>query len=221
MKNDLAPCVRIEWLYEAARASQEVLCDARAHSLTPNQVVNALRRLPEAASPVERLVLQGLLLDVLLGCLEGLGESQAERTLRVIGRLLESVARPAPLLDTPAYRAAEIIRQHSAAPLRADHLAKTVGCDPSRLRRGFKRELGITMREFHTKARIAEAIPMFAGGDTKTVAIARSVGYRSDKDFYRALRDVTGQRPRDLRLLPRQALDEMAQRLFPPGDKSH
>jgi hypothetical protein len=88
--DDNAPLpVRAEWLYEAARASQEVLCEIRAHSLGGAQVAQSLKRLPEATTPVERLLLQGLILEILLGCVPDRSHSPAERTADIVRRILE------------------------------------------------------------------------------------------------------------------------------------
>lgn len=202
--------VRREWLYEAARASQEVLCEVRASALDTHQVLKSLMRLPEAATPLERLIFQGLVLDVLLGCVGDPSQSRAECTRSLVRGVLETALRPAPLLDSPAHRAADLIRKNYAYPLNAIRVARAVGCNQSRLRRLFKDEIGISMRGFHTHARVAQALALFAAGPTKTTAIARCVGYRSDKDLYRALRDVTGCRPAALRLMSSESIYIMA-----------
>jgi AraC-like DNA-binding protein len=207
--NASAP-VRREWLYEAARASQEMLCEIRGHALDAPHVVKSLRRLPEAATPMERLIRQGLVLDVLLGCVEHSGHSDADRTSNIVQRVLAAASRPAPLLDSPIRRAAIFIRRNCTARFNATHVSRAVGCERSRLRHLFKQDTGMTMQAFHTRARVAKALPLFAAESTKMTTIARSVGYRSDKDLYRALRDVTGQLPAALKLMSRESLDRMA-----------
>jgi AraC-like DNA-binding protein len=54
---------------------------------------------------------------------------------------------------------------------------------------------------------------MFAARDQKTASIARAVGYRSEKNFYRALRDVTGKRPTEIRGISDLALRAMTRAL--------
>ena len=95
-------------------------------------------------------------------------------------------------------------------PIDVAEVARTVGCDQTRLRRAFRDRFGMSMRDFHTRGRIADAISLFVGGETKTAAVARSGGYRSAKNFYRALRDVTGKRPTGLKSLPVPNLRRMA-----------
>src|SRR5262245_6224103 len=108
---DAASEVRGEWLYETARQSQEILCEARANGQVAADIAGALAGLPAPATPIERLVRQGLVFEVLLGCVaEGVG-SRDERTLHVVRHLLESRARPSPLWESLATRAAAMIHR--------------------------------------------------------------------------------------------------------------
>ena len=213
MSEQLLGSLRAEWLDESARRCQEILCEVRGRSLSASSVLAALNELPEAATPLERLVQQGLIVDVVVGCIEDVHESRAIRMRSYVRRVLTAAARPEALLDSPARRAASLIRANCFQPLNATLVAKEVGCDPSRLRRAFKAEIGMQMRAFHTLARVGEAIKLFAATPSKTSAIARMVGYRSDKDFYRALHDVAGLRPSALRAMSPQRLRELASRI--------
>jgi AraC family transcriptional regulator len=210
LSEQLPSSVRAEWLYENARRCQEILCEMRATSLAADSVVAALTRLPEAETPLERLVQQGLIADIVVGCIEDVSEPRSTRMRSYVRRVLATVARPAALLDSPARRAAILIRENCSQPLNATLVARKVGCETSRLRRRFKLEIGMQMRAFHTVARVAKAVNLFADGPAKTSAIARLVGYQSDKDLYRALRDVAGLRPSALRTMSPQALRDLA-----------
>ncbi len=202
--------IRDEWLYEAACASQHVLCDVRARGSEARQIVEALALLPHPETPLEGLVRDGLILKVLLGCVDDGSDPHAGRTRNVLLRLLDGVARPSRLLESLARRAAALIRAESVQPLCVSRIARSVGCDQTRLRRAFLQEYGITMRDFHTRCRVAHALRMFATGETEIGFVARSVGYRSEKNFYRALRNVTGQKPAHLRGMPAAALSVIA-----------
>jgi len=59
---------------------------------------------------------------------------------------------------------------------------------------------------------------MFARGDQKTASIARCVGYRSEKNFYRALRDVTGKTPNEVKAIPQEILLQLARQLLAEFD---
>jgi AraC-like DNA-binding protein len=221
MTEQLPSSIRAEWLYESARRCQEILCEARGASLSVSSVVAALSQLPEVATPLERLVQQGLIVDVVVGCIEEVHESRAECMGRYVRRALTSAARPQALLDSVAQRAATLIIENCFQPLNAALIAKEVGCDPSRLRRAFKAEFGMQMRAFHTVARVAEAVNLFVAAPAKISAIARLVGYRSDKDFYRALRDVTGLRPSALQMMNPDALQDLASRISSRLERKH
>ena len=202
--------VRAEWLYETARVSQQILCEARAGGHAPADIVNALEVLPVPATPLERLVRQGMIFEVLLGRVDDRASSHHERAVNVLRRVLETSARPSPLLEPPESRAAALIHERSMHGFDVAEIARTVGCEQTRLRRAFRNRFGMSMRDFHTRCRIADAITLFVSGDRKPAAVARSVGYRSEKNFYRALRDVTGKRPTELKSIPRPNLRKMA-----------
>ncbi len=68
------------------------------------------------------------------------------------------------------------------------------------------------MQKFHARMRAAAALAMFAAGVVKTSAIARCVGYRSDKGLYRALREATNLRPGALSSCPERRLKGCAVR---------
>jgi AraC-like DNA-binding protein len=202
--------VRSEWLYEAARMSQEILCEARARGPSARELVGAFGRLPDASSPVERLVRQGIILDVLLGCVADPSRSQDERTINVVGRILAAVTSPSPLLESPECRAAALIKEHAALRLKVPEIARAVGCHPSHLRRRFYARYAITMRDWHTRCRVMQALLIYVSGETKTSAVGRAVGSRSDKNFYRALRRVTGRTPAEIKLMSKGALTELS-----------
>jgi len=215
MRDTGLSAVRGEWLYETARVSQQILCEARARGGGAAEVVNALDVLPPPATPLERIVRQGMIFDVLLGCVDDRSCSHHERTFNVFRRVLETSARPSPLLESPESRAAALIHERSIYPIDVAEIARTVGCEQTRLRRAFRDRYGMSMRDFHTRCRIADALSLFLQGERKTAAVARSVGYRSEKNFYRALRDVTGKRPNELKSIPMSNLRRMARDVLP------
>ena len=201
--------------------SQEILCVVRGTGCDASEVVDALALLPTAETPLERLVRQGLILDVLLGCVNDRAYSHDERTVNVVRRVLETSARPSPLLDSPESRAAGHIREHAADPLDVQQLARAIGCHQTQLRRSFRERFGVSMRDFHRRCRVASAITLFANGESKTTAVARSVGYRSEKNFYRALRHVTGKKPTEVKSMSRQNLRRLANHVLVPVGSTH
>src|SRR4051812_14105521 len=131
----MVPEIRGEWLYETARVSQQILCEARASARGAADVVSALDVLPVPATPLERLVQQGMIFEVLLGCVDDRSCSHYGRTANVLRRVLDTSARPSPLLDSAESRAAALIRERSASPIDMAAVARTVGWDQTRLRR--------------------------------------------------------------------------------------
>jgi len=221
MSDTPSSLVRGEWLYETARVSQAILCDVRAKGCAASEVVDALALLPIPDTPLERLLRQGVIFDVLLGCVDDRGSSHDQRTVNVARRVLETSARPSPLLDSSESRAAALIRARAAYPLDVEQLARAVGCHQTQLRRAFRERFGISMRDFHTRCRVASAIALFADGESKTTAVARSVGYRSEKNFYRALRNVTGKRPTEVKSMSRQNLRMLANHVLVATTSTH
>jgi AraC-like DNA-binding protein len=58
---------------------------------------------------------------------------------------------------------------------------------------------GMSIREYHARARVCAAVRQFATGTHDVLAVARCVGYRSEKNFYRAVSKFTGLTPAELR----------------------
>jgi AraC-like DNA-binding protein len=214
MGSTAAPPVREEWFYETARLSQEILCDVRANGLAPRAIVDLLARLPVPLTAVEAILRQGFKFNVLLNCVDDRSCSLDERTNSVMRRVLEVIARPSALQDAPEWRAADLIRERGAFPLDVPGIARAVGCHQSRLRELFRQAYGMKMREFHRRCRAALALQMFAAGETKIAAIARAVGYRSDKNFYRLLRDLTRQTPEQFRSMSPECLRKLAREIL-------
>jgi len=98
-----------------------------------------------------------------------------------------------------AANAKELIEAHFAEPLDVKRLARMMGCHPVRLRSTFKKELGMSMREYQTRLRIHHAAKLLVESDLKIDAIMLTVGYRSRKNFYQAFRRLVRATPSALR----------------------
>jgi AraC-like DNA-binding protein len=97
-----------------------------------------------------------------------------------------------------ALRAASYVRAHFADSLRLDDLARTVGTAPRTLRRSFKEEFGLSIREFQIRVRVREALRRVAAGEKVSVG-ALATGYRSEEHLCRAVRRVAGIAPTAVR----------------------
>jgi AraC-like DNA-binding protein len=104
-----------------------------------------------------------------------------------------------------ALRAASYVRAHLADPLQINDLAQTVGSTPRTLRRSFREELRLTIRDFHTRARVSEALRLVAAGQKVSVA-ALATGYGGEEHLCRAVRRLAGIAPTAVRDLDPEAL---------------
>jgi AraC-like DNA-binding protein len=101
---------------------------------------------------------------------------------------------------TGASMAARIIRADSGKRWRGTHLTGAASMSPARLRRDFQRVFGFGPSAYVHLVRVTKAVAMLST-DIKVDAIAGEVGYRSKKDFYRALKRWVGCTPTELRAL--------------------
>lgn len=76
------------------------------------------------------------------------------------------------------------------------------------------------MRHYHVRARVRAAIDEYLKGNTKSSSVARLVGYASEKNFYPAVRDVTGLTPARLSALSPSELRLMRAGLMPRAKRS-
>jgi AraC-like DNA-binding protein len=188
-------------------------------------VRNFIVRLPDARDHAEALIFRGVLVDVafkwarhiqedLHGLLpgqshtaplaEGLTSSRGDEIAyykhefeRWATAFLENVERAH--LVSPAMRAKLIIDRRFAEAFQLRDLARMTGCTSVRLRMLFKREFGISLREYRTRARVLNAAKLVADSDVKIEAIAVLAGFRSKRNFYKAFRQVMGGTPSEFR----------------------
>jgi two-component system, response regulator YesN len=78
----------------------------------------------------------------------------------------------------------EVIEQSYSEPITLDLLASSLDRQASYLGAVFRREQGVSMREWLTRVRLDHAAELIRGG-VKIEAVALLVGYRSKKNFYR------------------------------------
>lgn len=87
-----------------------------------------------------------------------------------------------------------LIEAHSAEPISLRTLAATIGCSTAYLGRQFRRQMGMTFRAYIAHVRIERAAHSIRRGE-KIEAVAREVGYRSKKNFYRQFERRFGTTP--------------------------
>lgn len=91
------------------------------------------------------------------------------------------------------------LRVHYADPLRIATLARDVGCHPRRLGTLFKSQTGLSIRACQRRLRVEHAWELLRDPANKVECVAADVGFRSLKNFYRAVRAETGLTPSQLR----------------------
>jgi len=111
--------------------------------------------------------------------------------------------------ETAARRASEFLRRQCSGTWSVATLAREHKVSPSQLRQSFKREFGLSVREYQRLARLVRALEDVRRHKVEAVALA--VGYRSKKNFYRAFLSVTGLTPTAFRKLPDGAARKIQQ----------
>jgi two-component system response regulator YesN len=81
----------------------------------------------------------------------------------------------------------DVIEKSYAERITLDSLATTLNRQSAYLGQLFRREVGMTVRQWVTRVRLQHATMMIRDG-VKIEAVALSVGYRSKKNFYRQFR---------------------------------
>jgi AraC-like DNA-binding protein len=99
-----------------------------------------------------------------------------------------------------ALRVAAVITANLERPLRVGEIASKVGAHPATVRRAFDRKFGMSLREFHLRARVERAELLLGSTPRpKVEPVALELGWRGKKDLYRAIRRIRGCTPGTLR----------------------
>ncbi|MES2176937.1 MAG: AraC family transcriptional regulator [Gemmatimonadota bacterium] len=88
------------------------------------------------------------------------------------------------------------IKQHYAAPLRVEDLAKRVNMSPSALHGHFKSVVAMSPIQYQKRLRLQEARRLLLSEETSAEAVAREVGYVSASQFSREYVRLFGEPPR-------------------------
>jgi AraC family transcriptional regulator len=104
---------------------------------------------------------------------------------------------------TPARRRVNRARAFIAATPAADHgleaVAAAAACSPFHLARLFKRETGMTVRQYRLRLRLAIALEELAGGAADLSALAVRTGFSDHSHMTGSFRKVFGATPSALR----------------------
>ena len=190
---------REEWMFEAVSAFQGAACEVLGGTHPREAFAAALTRSPRPRTRVEEVLLAGLLLEGAVRASRGTpaGPTAAASALELFFPA-DRVTRAIEERDK-TIRAARLIAENYRDGCNVRALARTVASNTTTLRRLFRERFGMTIREYLGRVRICEAVQRFAAGSECVVAVARAVGYRSEKNFYRAVETFTGLTPAALR----------------------
>ncbi|MCM3882570.1 helix-turn-helix transcriptional regulator [Frankia sp. R82] len=128
----------------------------------------------------------------------------ADGFFRTLGHLVtEALDQEAPLdLPTPAdpllAAAAAHTRRHLAA-ITVEQVSRAVGVSERTLRRQFRAELGLSWRDYLTRARLLRAMALLAETGPSVLEVSTAVGFDSPSSFARAFTRHCGESPSDYR----------------------
>jgi AraC family transcriptional regulator len=105
-------------------------------------------------------------------------------------------------------RVQEMLDDHLESPLRIADLSREVGVHRVHLGRAFRRRFGVSLGEYHRRARVRWAAAKLAGGDELAANIAMQAGFADASHFTRVFRRVVGVPPGAYRALYREGAAE-------------
>jgi AraC-like DNA-binding protein len=122
---------------------------------------------------------------------------------------LSSRATPEPPADgggsVPAERLRQVsvmaqhVRDHHRSPLRIADIAASVHLTPSHAMTVFRRTVGVTLGEYVTMCRVAEAQRLLLTTSLRVTEIAEAAGFGSLSSFYEHVSAACGMTPREYR----------------------
>lgn len=199
-------------------------------------IEETVRAIPRPRTPVERVLLRGLLLDLGLLCaqrtqatLRRSADTQQVVAARDLFNLHGVVSEDDPLPSFLEWvrrffreaerRYARPAAKHAAAIVATDFrerfelaaVARQVHVTPSQLHRQFRREFGLSLRDYHSGTRVLASLDQVLGA--KSDVLAREIGYKSRKNFYRRFRQWTGLTPTAFRQLPTERRQQITDQL--------
>jgi len=234
--------IRADWAFEVAAASQHLVGSIAVSD--PASFTRAFETLSsdirDCASPAERIFLAdrvaalairaGYQFDLEFHKRYALTACDGRVLGRTLGILSDAPADPmksvriwsaAFLQEFGRYHTWPIgehvrryVEEHYQESIDWPRLAKRFGYSRSALARAFVAATGSTLQRYHAALRVRTAIMILREQEWKIDAVASIVGYRSPKNFYRALRTSTGLSPAEVRRLESERLEQILSSLL-------
>lgn len=191
--------IRRRWLRRVLDLTQRSI-GALVAGRPPHHVARELlSKWPPPTTRLEEMIFYGLLFEVAAGGL-GTTPSAARRAARrALRKLLPRTSTQQLEMAERIERLARALVRHHARPLRLRDFARQEGLHETTVRRMFRQTFGVSPQEFRTRLRVCRAVHLFREETRDVMAVARLAGYESEKNFYRAVRQVTGLTPAQLR----------------------
>jgi AraC-like DNA-binding protein len=215
--------LRSEWLVETANAFQ-ALIGILSGCLPIVDVQHIFERLSEPRSETERLIFRYFLSELLLDVLEfgrpivqrdalesmlhaWLSIRRHPQPVAVLRQALVADRRRASELESViARRVRDLLESRYAERLRLEDIADVARIRPSKVNRCFRLTYGSTVHQYLLLVRVRRGLDLVKQG-TKIEAAALTVGFRSKKDFYRAVQRFVGCTPAQFRFRSFQDVD--------------
>jgi AraC-like DNA-binding protein len=220
---------RQTWMHDVVNSVQVIALRASLGDLDPEHgrliLSDFARALPHAESPLEQVLLRGLLSEMAGRCSveihhqwhrghavakcpftaaashEEFWKDSSENPTDVFRKWVDRffVAFARAHLPSAAADAARLLEKHFKQPWSLTTLARRVHVTTPQLRRAFRRSFGMSPHDYQRAVRLVEALKHVPA--SKIDAVASTVGYRSKKNFYRAFQRLTGMTPTSFRRL--------------------
>jgi AraC-like DNA-binding protein len=206
---------RCDWAAATANALQ-VLLGALSGCVPMKCAQDALERAPEPHDESERLLFRDLVSELLLEVVQFgklvVRRDAVESILRAwpslrrhpqpVAMLRQALAPRHETLSTPKLLVAEqvhdILERRYADRLLLRDVAEELGVSESKASRCFRIAYGATIHQHLVSVRVRHGLELVVRG-AKIEATALAVGFRSKKDFYRAVQQLVGCTPAQFR----------------------
>lgn len=206
-----------EWLARVASAFQKLVLLARSSHVEPQQLEEQLAHVPAPRNAIESLVIRYFIDDCLIAVLKDGATTQSPAVLRHFADVITAVHRrdnPLAELGRVLCGACKANPDTILANTIKDRLEQEIGqrritartfaveyrIGRSQLDRLFRERFGVGFHRYLTSMRVKRGLDLVMTG-MKVEAAAVCVGYKSKKDFYRAVKEETGSTPGQLRRL--------------------
>ncbi len=204
------------WVCAAANVFQNVTLCATVLPVEREELERTLLRVPVPSTPFEHLAVRCFMCDSLMAVISHELVNRSPTTVHDVFSFIASVR----LIPNPVPRFAQLLKSICLAPsnendslanklstrletqyglrVTARGIAKEYQMSRAQLERMCSRSFGMPFHRYLTGVRVRHGLKLVTNG-MKVEAAAMSVGYKSKKDFYRAVRLLTGKTPGEWR----------------------